>query len=343
MPRPAEGPRLYLRHRSGREPIWVIRDGPHEASTGCREGDLERARAKLGEYLTTQYTPPKTDGRLDQTLIADVMNVYLKEHAPTRPDKGEWLKYMATPIIDWWGEKKLSDVRAKPCTDYVDYRMLEGVSDQTARHELKQMSASIKYFHKNHGPLTAVPEVTLPSKKPPRVEYWLSRKQVAERIRQARRRDKKWKHLARTLIIGVYSGTRPGATRRTRWVPSTAGGWFDIESETYHRAPLGGRQSKKRQPPARIHRRLLPHLKRWKRLDEDEGVTHVIHYYGRPIKRIDNAWQSLAIAAGHAEDLGVDNKGRQFGRYAMVRISAAIQRRPGRCRQGQTPTRRPDI
>ena len=57
MPRHAQGPRLYLRQRKGREPIWVIRDGPDEESTGCGKDDVEGAAHALQEYLTKRFTP----------------------------------------------------------------------------------------------------------------------------------------------------------------------------------------------------------------------------------------------------------------------------------------------
>ena len=78
-------------------------------------------------------------------------------------------------------------------------------------------------------------------------------------------------------MIGVYSGTRPGTCLQLRWLPSTNGGWVDLDSETLHHRALGAQSSNKRQPPVRIHRRLLPHLKRWMQADmsiEDHYVRH---------------------------------------------------------------------
>lgn len=81
----------------------------------------------------------------------------------------------------------------------------------------------------------------------------------------------KCKHVVRVLLIGVYSGTRQGATNRFRWIPSIDGGWIDLKSETMHRAGSGQIETNKRQTRARIHRRLLPWLRRWYRQDMVEG------------------------------------------------------------------------
>ena len=163
------------------------------------------------------------------------------------------------------------------------------------------MRAAIRYYHASeHGPLDAVPAVTMPGKPKTRVGYFLTRKMVADRIRAARRRHRS-SHVIRLILIGAYSGTRPGAIKRLRWIPSTHGGWFDLDSQTLHRRGQGAPESKKRQPPARIHARLLPWLKRWRDADLAQGCTHVIHYYGKPVARIDNAWASIAAEAGHSE------------------------------------------
>jgi len=94
-------------------------------------------------------------------------------------------------------------------------------------------------------------------------------------------------------LIGVYSGTRPGAILGLRWLPSPAAGWIDLESGTLHRSGTTERASNKRKPPARIHSRLLPHLRRWRRLDSEHGITHVVHYMGEPIQKLRRAWASV--------------------------------------------------
>jgi hypothetical protein len=293
MPRKAKGPRLYLRQRAGREPVWVILDsGRPETSTGCSEGDFEKAQGALAVYITEKYEPPKTQGKLRKTLVADVVNIYLRERAPKTADGGAWVSHILTPILGWWGSRTLADIRAKTCDDYVSHRLSQKVHSGTARHELSMFGSAIRYYHGSYGPLDAVPIITLPPKPPRRTDYWLTRKQVAERIRAARRLER-CHHVIRALLIGVYSGTRPGAVLGLCWLPSTTGGWFDLESETLHRRAMGKAESNKRQPPARIHRRLLPHLRRWHRADASNGIIHACHYFGRPVSSIDSAWEAI--------------------------------------------------
>jgi integrase len=145
--------------------------------------------------------------------------------------------------------------------------------------------------------LPSVPKVTLPQKKPQRPDYYLSRKEVAARIRAARS-SPRLRHVARLVLIGIYTGTRPGAILKLQWLPSATGGWFDLENETLHRRSGEGRQSRKRQPPARIHARLLPHVRRWQRLDMALGIPHVVHYQGTQVSKLRNSWPTVARLAG---------------------------------------------
>ena len=297
MPRKSEGIRLYLKHRKGRSAVWIIRDGQGVQSTGCGEGERQQAEQQLATYVMGKYTAPRTGGQLDKTLIADVMTLYLTEHAPKTRSQ-DFIKHTANPTIDWWGQKPLSKVNAKSCTDYVTWRMKQNVGDQTARHDLKTLRAAIGYYHRSeYGPLTALPIVSVPPMAPQRLNYFLTRKEVADRIRVAKR-NPRWRHVVRQLLIGYYTGTRPGATLRLRWLASTTGGWFDLATETLHRRGEGEKQSKKSAPPCRIHRRLLPWLVRWKAADEAKGISYVVHYYGREVKKLRRSWAAVRSAAG---------------------------------------------
>lgn len=111
MPRRAKGPRLWLLKRGGREPTWLILDGGKQHSTGCGESDRAGAERALGRYIAEKYTPPTRESALDRILIADVMTVYLKEHAP-HVRNPEFLLHTANPVIDWWGGKTLAAHRS---------------------------------------------------------------------------------------------------------------------------------------------------------------------------------------------------------------------------------------
>lgn len=307
MSRPRKGPRLYLRSgRAGRGAVYVILDGGREIGTGCGPDRAADAEAALARYLAAKYTPPPSAGKgLDQILVADVLAAYLTEHAP-HTASAEFIGHTAAPVLDWWGDKTLAAVRGANCRDYVGWRTTQRVANATrrvgtatARHELKTLRAAINHWHREHGPLPSVPAVTLPEPSPPR-EAWMTRDEAAAAIRAARR-TRQVGHVARVILIGLYTGTRPGALLGLGWLPSPTAGWIDIEAGVLHRRGPGARRTKKRQPPARIPDRLMAHLRRWRRLDLEgrrEPVAHVIHYGGRRVVKLRNGWRTVMDAAG---------------------------------------------
>ncbi|MEZ5816631.1 MAG: site-specific integrase [Hyphomicrobiaceae bacterium] len=305
MPRRPKAPRLYLRKRHNQQ-WWVVLDRGREHSTGCSAEDVGGAEKWLADYLASKHEPARRLDSLHQIPIADVLNVYLREHAPTTRNPS-FIAATADPVLTWWGSKTLADIRGQTCRDYVAWRtsqtirnrkVARKVSDQTARHDLKTLRAAINYFHVQYGPLPSVPAVSLPDRAAPR-ERWLTRSEAA-RFLWAARRDP---HVARFLILGLHTASRHGAILGLRWLPSTAGGWVDLERGVLHRRAVGARDSKKRQPPARISDRLLAHLRRWHRLDRARGATHVVHYHGQRMEKMRRAWARCREAAGLGEDV----------------------------------------
>ena len=90
------------------------------------------------------------------------------------------------------------------------------------------------------------------------------------------------RHLARFILIALYTGTRHNAILRLRWVPNTDSGWIDLASGVIYRRASGAvDKGKAAAPRSPITPRLLPHLRRWRRLT----TTHVIEYAGQPANR----------------------------------------------------------
>lgn len=304
-----KGARLYLRKRAGRPAQWVIRDGMAEESTGCGPEDREGAGEALERYLANKYTPKAGPNALDQLAVADVVNLYLKERKK-HVAQPSFIVATSIPIIEWWGDKKLSDVKGNACREYVAWRT-GAVSLQTARHDLKTLRAAINHYHAEHGPLPAVPVVSLPEKAPPR-DRWLTRDEVARLVKAARRYVRKngttrprteTLHLAKFILIAVYTGTRSAAVLGLRWLPATTGGHVDLKAGVLYRRGSGQRETKKRQPPVRLPDRLLGHLRRWQKKDSESGITHVVHYQGEECKKLRRSWATIAKDAGLGDDV----------------------------------------
>lgn len=306
MPRKSKGPRLYL--RSGRAAGWVILDGATERRTGCGEDELAKAERALAAYIAEKYEPRRAAGALSEILIADVVNVYLRERAPVTKNPS-FIAATAEPVLTWWGSKTLADIRGQTCRDYVTWRTSQTirrrkqarkVSEATARHDLKTLRAAIQFYHREYGPLPSEPKITLPD-VPASKDRWLTKAEAARFVKAAYRLQS-W-HVLRFLLIGLRTATRNGALLSLRWMPSTAGGWIDVDRGVIYRAAVGHRATKKRQPPARIPDKLMPWLRRWRAADAAKGRTYVISYEGKGVSKLRRSWATVRNAAGLGADV----------------------------------------
>lgn len=212
------------------------------------------------------------------------------EHAPSvgRP------KLIADHIegmTPFWAHRMVSSIKGKTCRDFAASR----TTPSMARHELETLRAAVNYFHKEYG-LDPVPAFTMPGKHRAR-ERWLTRAEAAALLWNARRTP----HVARFVLIGLYTGTRSGAILGLSWLPSVKTGWLDLEQGIMHRSGSSQRQSNKRQPPAAIPERLLAHMRRWKRLDKN--IRHVINWNGSSVLSVKKAFRTARQNAKLSNDV----------------------------------------
>jgi integrase len=274
VPRRAKGARLYLDAKRG---TWVIRDGKTFTRTGFNKNELAKAEQCLAEYVGIKYRP--TPGA--EPLIVEILAAYMLEVVPhKRPDRNT--KYFVGNLEKWWGDRKLSDVTAHNCRSYA-----EGRKASMARVELKRLQAAIKHYHKEHGPLPLIPTVIMPPEPNPR-DRWLSKQEAARLLRAARRVE----HLRRFILLALHTGSRSGVIKSLQW------SWIDFDNGIMLRkSPDDTERANKRRPRVKLGRKILAHLRRWKRLDA--GLTrYVVHYDGKPIRDSHNAWNRAVKAAG---------------------------------------------
>jgi integrase len=201
--------------------------------------------------------------------------------------------YHCRALGPFWVSKSLADVTAKNCRAYVASRP---VKPATARRELETLNAAIRFCAREHG--TPIALVTYPAKAQPRTR-WLTRQEAARLLWAAWRQGNR--HLARFILIGLYTGTRHGAILKLQWQPNVSGGWVDLDRGVLHRRGTAQKETRKRQPPVRIPPRLLAHLHRWR--GHDAGVSHIVHYGDKGIAKERRAWTRARIAAGLGHDV----------------------------------------
>lgn len=299
----AKGARLWLEVRKGRNPIYYIRDGEHKKSTGCFGDNLEGANKALSRYLAETFRPNTNQQELDCISCAEVLMLYARDIAPTRAGAAT-IGYHIKALTPFWGNKTLADVKGSTCRGYTNQRLSSSrgnrsIQPSTVRLELKTLQAAINHWHRE-SPLVAVPRLTLPPQNPPR-ERVLERSEVAAMLRACRKL--KLPHVARFILIGIYTGTRHAAILKLRWNASLVGGHVDLERGIIYRRGSAERESSKRRPPVSIPHRLAHQIARWRNKDLQISGTHIIHYNGSPILKMKRAWASVVKEAKLGKDV----------------------------------------
>ena len=281
MPRKSKGARLY--HHPTRD-LYYVRDGSKFIGTGTR--DRREAETALARYIAERNRPngPSTP---DQMTVAETLAIYGEKHAPNTaaPDR---IAYAIEALLPTLGALPVGSITGEVCRRYAEDRER---SPGTTRRELGVLQAAINFAH-GEGYLTAAPRVRLPGKSPPR-DRWLTREEAAKLLRAARRLTR-GKHLARFILVALYTGTRSSAILRLQFVPNTTGGHIDTERGVMYRRASGQAETKKRTPPAPIPQRLLAHMRRWER----QGARFVVEDHGNPVRSVKTAWRAALSASG---------------------------------------------
>ncbi|WP_137133507.1 site-specific integrase [Rhizobium sp. FKY42] len=315
MPRKPKGPRLWLRERKGRPSVWVILDtGMPEVSTGFSESDRGEAEKALQAYIASKHRPEWRKGAPSEVAIADVLAFYGEQRGAelAHPELVGW---HMTNLLAYFGEKMCEFIDGSSCRAYVAARVAGHIGKRpvaagTARRELETLSAALNFAHKEKKLLFPVP-VTFPAKAPAR-ERWLTRSEAARLLAGAlgivpvafdigTREAVKWGrmfkpsyHVARFILIGLYTGTRHEAILQLRWGVNSSGGWLDLAHEVMYRRGKGQAETNKRRPPVPIPENLLPHVRRWRKIT----VNGPVEYAGRLIKKERRGWDRARELAG---------------------------------------------
>jgi integrase len=278
MPRRRSPPRLYLDKARGQ---WVIKDGGTRIRTGSPEADRGAAEKLLAKYLGEKHQPSFGP----DPLIADILLVYWRDHLEHKAAADNY-RYGVRLLGDWWGEKRLSDVTPANCRAYG-----KGRTESAARQNLEILRAAIRYWHKHHGPLPAIPAIVMPPVPEPRTR-WMTRSEAARLLWAARRiSTRRQPSIARFILLGIYTGSRSGVIRGLKW------DWIDFETGTMRRrAPRAGERKNKRTPIVKLGRRILSHLRRWRRLDPD--AIYICECDGALFERMTYTWGKVLKVAG---------------------------------------------
>jgi integrase len=317
MPRPSKGARLYkrkARYRKGKlvgQPVWLIKDGDRHIATGCIASASQakpprEAEQALADYIAKKYQPERNQRDIDDIDCADVLSIYLSDVG----EPGDQFEIAARigRLNDFWGGMMLSAVNAQTCKRYVKHRGNQG----GARRDLETFRAAINH-HAKEGFHRGVVRVSLPFKGEPR-DRWLTRNEAAaliwhcwrhretqtihagsEKGRLVLTEKRPLRHVARFVLIGLYTGTRAGAIASASPYAEQGRSFVDLERGMFYRKAIGKRANKKRQTPAPIPPRLLAHMRRWK--DRKLIANCFVEFNGKPVASVKRGFRTAVSLA----------------------------------------------
>jgi integrase len=312
MPEAAKGPRLWLRRerrdQSGtltHPAVWYIRDdGRYQQGTGCGIDDRERAVQLLADYIAQKRLdgPPRSARDPASVPVADVIARYVRDVAAKRARPKEAAQ-RARALLAYFGNKTLADINGDCCRRYAEQRS----TDAAARRELEDLRAAINH-HRREGLCSQVVEVVLPPERAAR-ERWLTRSEAARlilaawsyrEIQKGRPTDRRSRrHVAKFMLVALYTGTRASAVCGAALEPTPGCGWIDVERGVFYRRPARRLETKKRQPPVPLPPGLLAHLRRWKR----HGQTFAVEWNREPVTAVKKAFGNVVADAGLGPDV----------------------------------------
>lgn len=233
--------------------------------------------------------------------------VYLADVAPgqAQPQRaGE----RAARLLEFFGTKTLDQISGPLCREYIGWREGKGRSNKGAgggaRRDLQDLQAAINHHHREGLHRESV-RVVLPPAGAPRTR-WLTRSEIASLVwaclstREvqggAATGKRPLAHLARFVLIGAYTGSRPGAILGLNWDRMIGRGWVDLEQGMVYRRSQGARETSKRQPPVPIAPELWRLMRRWARQDGHRGP--VVRFRGVPVASVKTALGRAVRLAG---------------------------------------------
>ena len=310
MSNAAKPARLWLRDVRGKK-LWYIKDDGRQKSTGCDAGDRAGAEEELAKYIAARIKPNYDSGRDPATVsIAEVLRLYLTECCTKAWGKrkspvariDEVARRVET-LLGFFKDKPVTALSKRLCQSYLEYR---GDAPYAARRELEDLSSALGYaFELEILDKDFRRRIELPP-RPPARERFLTPAEAAKLVRTAwrfRQRERGGgigrltrQHLARFILVGLYTGTRSAAICGAALGPAIGRGHVDVDQGLFYRRAPGTVDTTKKQPPVRLPPKLLAHIKRWKR--RGIALRSVVEYEGKPLKSIKKAFARCAADAG---------------------------------------------
>ncbi|XUJ32263.1 hypothetical protein ACQ5SK_26885 [Bradyrhizobium japonicum] len=231
MSNAGKGPRLWKKPaQAGRQAHWVVKDGSKRIATGCVAKSFEHRPPKeaeefLANYIALKHAPERKLRDVDLIPIADVLAIYHADRRDGFEEEVQQRRFDSSinRLNDFFGLYMLGEMQESLTKKFVKKRGNQG----GARRDLENLRAAINH-HADQNLHHAVIKVKLPPRcatrpmaRPERscsaALGLLAAPRGADNSPRATQGEKvqttkyTLRHLARFILIGLYTGTRAAA------------------------------------------------------------------------------------------------------------------------------------
>jgi len=223
---------------------------------------------------------------LTAPTVASIVWTHLRTRK-MKPDNLRETIYHARPVLDHIGAVPISDLKKSHLRDVVALMRDAGLSSSTINRRMAIIKAALNWaeveemIETNPARLFSVPRgqaLQIPPPTPRELEAMLA---VA------------MPHIQRVIILGLSFGVRVG--------PSELFGiqWAHVDLFRWSMRVWSADKNQNRQyRDLKIRESLRPTFSAWAEQDAAMGVTHLIHWRGKPVNAIKRSWKETLDKAG---------------------------------------------
>jgi integrase len=215
-------------------------------------------------------------------LIADLAKAYYTGKMDINENSRKMLKIrLEANLLPHFGHIRATQLTDKDVDRYVKKRRAT-VKDSTINRELTDLKAILNWATRRKPPLLQRNPIHTYQKPPTDDDIILP--PTEDELRRILAAAKP--HLLRALLLSYYLGLRPGA------VELLTLHWWHVNWDTNKIMVIGAAKGIKKQARQRmvpIHPAFHAQLKAWEK--EDKPGWPIVHYRGKPIKKLQTTWE----------------------------------------------------
>lgn len=285
---------MAIRMQKGRQrPFFVYWTNPFTGRRESKSCATEEEAQKLDAFIKYQLRHERDAFRREtvaspqpqvQTLES-ALYFYLKDRKFAVDNLRKLLSAMSS-LLEEHGETPLAEVDAAVLQRMQDSMAAAGNRASTIRRKMGVVRAVMRWAQRS-GMLNALP--VFPAL--PRAQHTRyvppSPAEVAAIFHAAS------DHLRRVIVLGYYVGMRVGECELLRLT------WQDVDMDAgLIRVPNAHKGNAEPWREVPIQRQIEPLLRQWHEADAASGMEYVVHYHGKPVRKIKTAWTAALRRAG---------------------------------------------